>query len=228
MQKVKETLLEYIDDKFFNLLFEAESEVEVEEDKEMTPAEKQKLAKQIEKEGRAIIKKCQSNWKAFKINAGNMWQEYKDFWSAQEDAKESIGQTGIFYNLYKSNYIVGVVKNAHGVAEMKVYDTSHEDSKEFETFVCKNPDVVKEFSAFFNVEIKGTMREVISNHKAAMEEKKKADKLKAKDDDAAAKRAKLDAFLSEKEIEKELNSLLEELREAGDIKNLEKILIEYI
>jgi len=230
MENVKETLIEFVDDKFFNSLFEAETEtnVEVEEDTEMTPAEKQKLANQKQKEGMAVIKKCQANWKAFKIDAKNMWQEYRDFWSTQEDAIKTIKQKGLFYNLYKSDYIVGVVKNAAGMAELKVYNTSHTDLSELETFVCKNPEVIQAFNSFYKAELQGAMREVISSHKEAMEAKKKADKLKAKEDKEAQKRAKLDAFLGEEEIEEELYSLLEELREAGDVESLEKILTEHV
>jgi len=194
MKKIKESLIEYSDDIFFTALFESEL---MEEDEEMSPAEKQKLANEHEKQGMAVVKKCQANWKAFRVAAGKIWQEYRDFWSTQKDANESIGQKGIFYNLYKSEYIVGVVKNASGMAELKVYNTAQQDSDEFETFVCKNPDVINAFNAFFKGEVENTMKEIISSHKEAMAAKKKADKLKAKEDATAAQRAKLDAFLSE-------------------------------
>jgi len=194
MEKVKESLLEYTDDKFFSALFEEEL---MEEDEEISPAEKQKLAKQKEKEGLSVVKKCQSNWKAFKIDAGKIWQEYRDFWSTQKEADESIGQKGMFYNLYKSAYIVGVVKNAAGNAELKVYNTSQQDPGEFETFICKNPDVVQSFTNFFKGEVESTMKEIISAHKDAMAAKKKADATQAKEEETSAKRAKLDAFLDE-------------------------------
>ena len=203
MKYVKESLLEYTDDKFFKSLFEAEiagtDEVKTPEteDEELSPAEKQKIVAAKEKEGMFVIKHIQSNWKAFKINAGSIWQEYRDFWSTQKEADESIGQKGIFYNLYKSAYIVGVVKAPNGAAELKVYNTSQKDPDEFETFVCKNPNVVKAFNDFFKVEIEGKMKDIISAHKEAMEAKKKADKIKSKEEASAAKRAKLDAFLNE-------------------------------
>ena len=197
MKFLKESLIEYIDDKFFKNLFESENIEDSENDEEMSPAEKQKLAAAIEKDGMSVVKKCQGNWKAFKIAAGKIWQEYRDFWSSQKEADQSIGQKGIYYNLYKSNYIVGVVKNPAGMAELKVYNTSHQDSEEFETFVCKNPDVIKAFNEFFKNEVEATMQEIISSQKEAMVAKKKADEMKAKEDATSAKRAKLDAFLGE-------------------------------
>jgi len=198
MEYVKESLIEYTDDKFFTSLFESEN---FEKDEELSPAEKQKLASAKEKDGMAVVRKCQGNWKAFKVAAGKIWQEYRDFWSSQKDADESIGQKGIYYNLYKSNYIVGVVKNPAGNAELKVYNTSHQDSDEFETFVCKNPNVINAFNDFFKGEVENTMKEVITAQKEAVEAKKKADKLKAKEDASATKRAKLDAFLTEEASE---------------------------
>ena len=201
MEKVKESLLEYNDDLFFAPLFETELMEEDEEDK--SPAERQKEAAQKEKDGMAVVKRCMNNWKAFKTDAGKIWQEYRDFWTAQEEADESIGQKGMFYNLYKSNYIVGVVKSASGAAELKVYNTSantgetEKEGGEFETFICKNPNAIQAFSDFFKNDVKATMKEIISGHREAMAAKKKADAQRAKDEEEAGKRAKLDAFLTE-------------------------------
>jgi len=201
MEKVKESLLEYTDDMFFMPLFENDL-LEGEED-EQSPAEKQKEAAQKEKDGMAVVKRCINNWKAFKTDAGKIWQEYRDFWAAQKEADESIGQKGMYYNLYKSNYIVGVVKSVSGAAELKVYNTSantgetDKEGGEFETFICKNPTAIQAFTEFFKGEVEGTMKEIISGHKEAMEAKKKADTQRAKEEETAAKRSKLDAFLNE-------------------------------
>lgn len=188
MNYVNESLNQYETTAFFNSLLEEEK---------MSPEEKKKLALEIEKQGLAVIKKLQGNWKRFKTVAGDKMQSYKDFWSEQKNADETIGQEGMFYNLYDSNYIVGVVKNEEGKAEMKVYNTSVNEPSEFETFVCSNKDVVKSFTNFFKGEVEGTMKSVIANHKAAIEAKKAADALTKKEEEKSAKKAKLDAFLGE-------------------------------
>lgn len=193
MNHVDESLYQFEDNKFFKTLFEADI---------LTPAEKSELVSQkdsakIQKEGMAVVKKLLANWKMFKQTAGDKMQSYRDFWSEQKNADETIGQKGMFYNLYDSNYIVGVVKSATGKAEMKVYNTSDKDTDEFETFVCANKDVMKEFTKFFKVEVEGTMKQVIADHKEALIIKKEADSIKKKEDTATAKKAKLDAFLGE-------------------------------
>ena len=207
MEYVKENLLEYVDTKFFNSLFEAEEEFEgteeidpadfdEDENGELDSGEKNKLADQMEKQGMKVVKKCQSNWKAFKTAASNKWQEYRDFWAAQKEAEETIGIKGLYYNLYMSNYIVAVIQNASGKAELIVYNTSHDEKGELETFICKSPVAVKEFKLFKN-EVEVGMKEVIAQQKAAMIDKKEADKLKLKTDAEEAKTAELDTFLNE-------------------------------
>ena len=196
MKKVCESLNQFNDNKFFSVLLE---------ENKITPDEKKKLAADMEKQGMAVIKKIQANFKRFKTIAGDKMQSYRDFWAEQKTADETIGQEGNFYNLYDSHYIVGVVKNKEGIAELKVYNTDVKDNDEFETFVCKDKNVLKSFKAFFDNDLKATMLEIISNHKAAIEAKKAADKARIKEADAAKKKAKLDAFLGEsKKFKKKL------------------------
>jgi len=203
MENVKESLFSFEDDKFFKSLNEtegyeiSEGEEDKEDNDEMDEGEKKKLAAQIAKDGQQIIKKLLNNFKQFKKEAGSTWQTYRDFWSAQKDADETIGQNGIYYNLWNSDYIAGVVEGANGSAELKIFNTSQKDTDEFETFVCKNPDVILSFNDFFKNTVEASMKEVITAHKAAMAAKKEADKLQAKEDKNAVKRAKLDAFLTE-------------------------------
>lgn len=187
MKQVQESLNEFKDTKFFSSLFE--------EDK-LSPAEKKKLKDELEKQGSAVVKKCINNFTSFKKNAGDIWQEYRDFWSTQEDADESVQQKGMFYNLWESDYIVGVVKEADGTAALKVFNTAAGDD-EYVAFTSKNPDVVKAFQEFYNNDLKATVKQVIENQKAAMIAKKEADTQRAKEEGAAKKKARLDAFLGE-------------------------------
>jgi len=205
MKYVEENLNKFNEYKFFNNLLNEEDFHEKEDEEGMSDAEKKKLINQIAKDGKSIIKKLQLNFKQFKQAAGDKWQEYRDFWTTQEEADQSIGQKGIFYNLYNSDYIVGVVANASGNAELKIYNMSQKDTDEYETFVCKNPDVILAFNDFFKGEVQQTMKNIISSHKEAMAGKKEADKIKAKDEKTAVKRAKLDAFLGESVLNEERN-----------------------
>lgn len=194
MKQVQESLYSFEDNKFFSSLNEAEEIIEKEE--KLTPEEKKKLSIEKQKQGMAVIKKLQANWKRFKSIAGDKTQSYGDFWAEQKNANNSIGQQGMFYNLYDSNYIVGVVKNAEGKAELKVYNMDDKED-DFETFVCSDKEVMKAFTNFFKGEVEGTMKQVIASHKAAVEAKKQQILLKKKEQSAAAKKAKLDAFLGE-------------------------------
>ena len=211
MKHVKESLNEFNDAKFFNHLFETDEDETVEDEKtpeedldidteEDTADDSKEKAKQIaalEKQGMSVIKKVQKNWGDFKKTAGDKMQNYRDFWAEQKNADETIGQKGLFYNLYNSDYIVGVVKSASGKAELKVYNTSVEDKKEFESFISSNKGVVKLFFDFFKGDVEATMKEVIKNHKIAIKNKKAADVIQQKTDTDASKKAKLDAFLGE-------------------------------
>lgn len=198
MNYVNESLNQFENTKFFNSLLEEEKvEGESEEKEKMSPDEKKKLALEIEKQGNSVIKKLYTNWKLFKTVAGDKMQSYRDFWAEQKHADETIGQKGMFYNLYDSNYIVGVVKNDAGKAEMKVYNTSAQATDEFETFVCSNKEVIKNFTKFFKGDVEGKVKEVIANHKSAIEAKKAADIVAKKEEEKALKKAKLDSFISE-------------------------------
>ena len=188
MKYVQESLNSYNDNKFFNNLLE--------EDR-MSPEEKKKMAVQLEKEGNAVIKKINDNFKRFKTIAGDKLQSYKDFWAEQKATQETIGQEGTFYNLYDSHYIVGIVKDKEGKAKLVVWNTDNKEKEDWETFVCRDKSIIKSFISFYNSELEGTMKQVIANHNAAVEAKKAAEAAQKKAEAAAAKKAKLDKFLSE-------------------------------
>jgi len=189
MKYVQESLNSYNDDKFFNSLLE--------EEERMSPEEKKKMAIQLEKEGKAIIKKINDNFKRFKTIAGDKLQSYKDFWAEQKATHKTIGQKGTFYNLYDSHYIVGIVEDKEGMAKLVVWNTDSKEKNDWETFVCRDKGIIKEFINFYNSELEGTMKQVIANHNAAVEAKKAAEAAQKKAEAAAAKKAKLDKFLAE-------------------------------
>jgi hypothetical protein len=213
MRYVEESLNHYRDEKFFGKLSEAakkekqekqEKEVsEGQEEEKISPEEKKKLAIQFQKEGMAVIKKVNDNFNRFKAVAGDKMQEYRDFWETQKTAKQTIGKDGILYNLYDSTYIVGVIKNADGMAELIVFDTGSKEN-DFETFVCKDKSVIKAFMSFYKNTLEATMKEVIANHKSAIAAKKAAEAAQKKEETAMAKKAKLDAFLKESTQKKTL------------------------
>jgi hypothetical protein len=207
MKYVEESLNKFQDEKFFSNLFEADKDgmdkqTNKSKEEKISPEEKKKLAVEFQKQGMAVVKKVNDNFNRFKAAAGDKMQSYKDFWAEQKTAEETVGKEGMFYNLYDSYYIVGVIKNAEGNAEMIVYNTDGKDTEDFETFVCKDKGVIKEFVKFYNGTLKATMKEVIANHKAAIAAKKAAEAAKKKEETAAAKRAKLDQFLKESESKK--------------------------
>lgn len=191
MKFVQENLFEFEDAKFFNSLNEAE------EKEELTPAEKKKKKEELQKKGMAVVQKCIKNFNSFKKAAGDIWQEYRDFWSSQENADESVQQEGMFYNLWNSDYIVGVVKEPDGTAALKVYNTSAKDDDEYVAFETKNPEVIRAFKDFVEGVVKFTMKDIIEKQKAAMEAKKKADEQRKKEEVKAKKESKLNAFLGE-------------------------------
>ncbi|HUW44225.1 MAG TPA: hypothetical protein VMW50_00365 [Dehalococcoidia bacterium] len=191
MKHVQESLYQFEDAKFFGNLNEAE------EKRELSPAEKKAKKDELQKQGMSVVQKCLKNFDSFRKHAGDIWQEYRDFWSTQKDADESVSQKGMFYNLWESDYIVGVVKEATGTAALKVYNTSASDEDEYVAFSCTNPEVVQAFNEFLEGTVKFTMKDIIERQKAAMAAKKTADETRQKEEVAAKKKAKLDAFLGE-------------------------------
>jgi len=197
MKRISESLNQFKDKRFFGMLKEQQEEISPTEEEKLSPEEKKKLAIQLEKEGNSVIRKINDNFKRFKTVAGSKLQSYRDFWKEQETAPETIGVKGTFYNLYDSHYIVGVTKGEDEKAQLVVWNTDIQDKKDYETFVCKNKNVVKEFMNFYKNVLEATMKEVITNHKAALEAKKAAEEARKKEETAAAKKASLDKFLSE-------------------------------
>jgi len=188
MKYVQESLYAYDDAKFFSKLNEEVAKV--------SPADRKKLKLGLEKQGTQVVKKCISNFSAFKKNAGDIWQEYRDFWSSQKEADESVQQKGMFYNLWESDYIVGVVKEPNGNAALKVFNTSAKDD-DYISFETSNPTVVKEFTQFIKGELETTMKNIIQSQKDVMTSKKEADSKREKDEAISKKKEKLSAFLSE-------------------------------
>jgi hypothetical protein len=191
MKQVQESLYAFKDSQFFNSLFE-----EDDLSKTMSPADKKKMKEALQRQAMAVVKKCANNFSSFKKNAGDIWQEYRDFWSTQEDAEESVQQKGMFYNMWNSDYIVGVVKQPNGTAALKVLNTSAKDD-EYTAFASSNPDAVKAFQEFYNNDFKATIKQIIDSQKTAMTAKKEADAKAEADESKAAKQSQLDAFLSE-------------------------------
>lgn len=192
MKYVQENLFEFVDTKFFSSLNEAEEQKE-----ELSPAEKKAKKEELQKKGMAVVQKCIKNFDNFKKFAGDIWQEYRDFWATQKDADESVQQEGYFYNLWKSDYIVGVVKEPAGHAALKVFNTSAKDDDEYVAFESKSPEVVQAFKDFLDGVVKFTMKDIIEKQKAAMAAKKAADAQRQKEEAKAKKEAKLNAFLGE-------------------------------
>jgi len=188
MKYVKESLNEFKDEKFFATLNE--------EDEHISPADRKKLKLELEKQGMQVVKKCINNFSNFKKNAGDIWQEYRDFWSSQKEADESVQQEGMFYNLWESDYIVGVVKEPNGTAKLKVFNTSAKED-EYIAFETKNPTVIKEFTNFVKGELETTMKNIIQSQKDSMKAKKDGDAKREKEESASKKKEQLSAFLSE-------------------------------
>lgn len=191
MKYIQENLIEYENDLFFAKLYE-----EAEEVKEMSPADKQKKKEELQKLGMKVVQKCVKNFKTFKTHAGSIWQEYRDFWSTQQDADESVDQKGLFYNMWKSDYIVGVVKEPQGHAALKVFDTSA-DTDDYIVFQSKNPEVVKAFKEFVDNDLKATIKGIIQSQRDSMKAKKAAEAKQQKEETEAAKQEKINKFLGE-------------------------------
>ena len=191
MKHVQESLFEFQDAQFFNSLNEAD------EKEEMSPADKKALKEKLQKQGMSVVQRCIKNFDSFKKFAGDIWQEYRDFWATQKEADESVQQKGLFYNLWKSDYIAGVVKEPNGSAALKVFNTSQSDPDEYIVFSSTNPNVVRAFSEFVKGDLEFTMKTVIEKQKAAIEAKKEDDAKRENEEAEAKKQAKLDAFLGE-------------------------------
>lgn len=195
MEHVKESLNQYNDVNFFNKLFEEEmKEIESQEgSEELDDKDKKRLAAELSRQGQAVMKKVRNNWKLFLKNAGKEMPKYKEFWAQQKNVAEMIKQTGLFYQLFDSPYIVGVIKNATGNAELVVYNNGSE-----ETFISKDAEVIKNFNEFWKGEVENTMKNVIVQHKEAVAQKKIEVKKAKAEAIKAQKKAKLDAFLGDK------------------------------
>lgn len=196
MKYVNENLYQFRDSKFFDNLFEQKEE--------MSPADKKKHAQELEKIGMSVVKKCIKNFSDFKKYAGDIWQEYRDFWKSQEDAGLSVEaekEKIYLYNLYKSNYIVGIIKKDTGMAALTVFNTSAEDKDEYIVFQTQNKDVVNAFVQFYKEDLEATMKQVIANQKAAMEAKKAAEEAKTKEEKENKRKSKIEAFLGESKLD---------------------------
>jgi hypothetical protein len=220
MKYVQESLYEYDDTKFFMSLNEA--------DEEISPADKEKMKTELERKGNAVVKKCQNNFKNFQKFAGKIWQEYRDFWTTQKDADESVQQKGMFYNMWKSDYIVGVVKEPNGNAKLKVFNTSSNDPDEYIVFETGNKDVVMNFKTFLKDTVEGTMKNIIDSQKQAMAAKKEADAKRQKEEAMTAKKAKLDAFLSESKEESRNKGVYIVVRQMSKDPKNNKYIAKYI
>jgi hypothetical protein len=95
MKHVSESLSQYYDYKFFNLL----------EEKEETADLKSK-----EKDGLAVIDKIVKNFEDFKKAANDEIGKYKAFWEENKKAKEGFSESGEVYKLYDNDYVVGVME----------------------------------------------------------------------------------------------------------------------
>jgi len=192
MKHELESLNQYRDSIYFNVLFENETD-----DNKLENQNSQNKSK-TRKEGMAVIRKVSQNFKLFKNNASNNIKAYKEFWEKQQKAQTLIKQKGIFYNLYDSKYVVGVVKNAKGQAELKLYDTnySYDDKENFELFVSKDKLVITEFMKV-QKELKSIMKDAISEYKKRIISKKEELKNKNIESQRNAKKDKLDKFINQ-------------------------------
>lgn len=204
MKYVSENLPQFKDDNFFVKVFESTQAVsEVEE--EMTPEEKAKVAAELERQGLAVVKKLEKNFSAFKTSAGVDWKLYRDFWNDQKTPKE-VNAEGMFYKMYNSKYVVGVVKTDDGVAQLVVWNSEIEDGfDDHEVFKCFSPVAIKAFVDFYKNTYEAAFRNIISKQKEVME-KNKADVLRKEQEEKKIKeKSKVDAFLKESKSEDTIN-----------------------
>jgi len=198
MKHVSETLLQFKDDLFFNILYESTQGAEEVKD-EMTPEEKEKLAKELEKQGLGIVKKLNANFSIFKSIALDDWKQYRDFWNSQKSDKEAQGVLdGIFYKLYDSKYLVGVLRTEDGTAELTVWNIEIEDGfDDHIIFQSKSAEVIKAFMEFYKGTFEAEMREIISKTKEKLEQSKAEIVKKEKEEAALKAKEKVNAFMTE-------------------------------
>jgi len=198
MKHVSETLLQFNDGLFFNTLYESTQMIEEVKD-DMTPEEKEKLAKELEKQGLGIIKKLNANFSIFKSIALDDWKQYRDFWNLQKTDKEAQGVIdGIFYKLYDSKYLVGVTKTNDGSAEITVWNTEIEDGfDDHIVFVSKSATVITAFMEFYKGTFEAEMRSIITKAKEKLEQNKSELLKKEKEEEAIKSKEKVNAFMTE-------------------------------
>jgi hypothetical protein len=208
MKHVSETLLQFKDDLFFNILYESTLGVEEVKD-EMTPEEKAKLAKELEKQGLGIVKKLNANFSIFKSIALDDWRQYRDFWNEQKTSKEAQGIVeGIFYKLYDSKYLVGVLKTEDGTAELTVWNSEVEDGfDDHVVFKSSSAVVIKKFMEFYKNTFESEMRNVISKEKEKMEQNKAEAVKKEKEEAQIKAKEKVNAFMTES-LNEDIHELL--------------------
>ena len=205
MKHVQESLMSFNDTNFFDALLEDKKDGDEKKKEGLSPAEKKSMKDNLEKQGMKVINKCAKNFKAFVINAGDIWQEYRDFWEAQKESQKGTftdSPEGEYYDLWESDYIVGVEKKSDGNAILRVFNTQHKDTDEYIVFESTNPNVVKAFKEFMAGVVKAKMSDVITAQKTAMETKKTNDAKIADAESKAAKSAKFDAFMNEAKLAK--------------------------
>jgi len=205
MKHVQESLMSFNDTNFFDALLEDKKDGDEKKKEGLSPAEKKSMKDNLEKQGMKVINKCAKNFKAFVINAGDIWQEYRDFWEAQKESQKGTftdSPEGEYYDLWESDYIVGVEKKSDGNAILRVFNTQHKDTDEYIVFESTNPNVVKAFKEFMSGVVKAKMSDVISAQKHAMDDKKANDLKTADAESKAAKSAKFDAFMNEAKLAK--------------------------
>lgn len=99
MKYVKESLGEF-NRPIYGHLFEKE-DPKVAKDK--------KLKDEEQKDGMAVIKKLQDNFKRFKTAAGNKILKYKEFWEENKSISSDFDEKGEIYKLWDTNYVAGVL-----------------------------------------------------------------------------------------------------------------------
>ena len=91
---VCESLNQFHDYKFFNLLEKEDEKKEIQDN---------------EKSGLNILKKAETNFKRFQSASGNKIAKYKEFWEENQEAKQNFSEQGNIYKLFDSSYVIGVL-----------------------------------------------------------------------------------------------------------------------
>jgi len=97
MKHVQESLSQYYDYKFFKVFEEDEKE------------EKTSLQDK-EKDGLAVVEKAKKNFEDFKKAAKGDIKKWKEFWEENKLAKEAFDEEGGIYQMYDSDYVIGVLE----------------------------------------------------------------------------------------------------------------------